>query len=134
MSIRIEVTGNSTEELADKLLALAAVFNPTAQTAAPAEDKPKRAPAKAKPETPKAEEGKTDTPAATEEATGAATTASAAQTAALDFDKDVAPVVIATVQAKGKPFVEGVLQQFGVERASQVPDGQLGEFLALLQA
>lgn len=131
--IKIEVTGNSTEELADKLLALSAVFGgKTVPAAVPSvEEKPKAT----KRTTPaKADEGKaTDTPADTAEATGGATTTSTAS-AALDFDKDVAPVVIKVVGAKGKPFVTEILGQFGAGRASEVPEGQWGELLEALNA
>lgn len=52
---------------------------------------------------------------------------------ALDFDKDVAPAVLNAVHVKGKPWVQEILAQFGVERASQVPDERLGELVAALQ-
>lgn len=51
---------------------------------------------------------------------------------ALDFEKDVAPLVLRAVAAKGKPWVQEVLAQFGVERASQVPDERLPELVAIV--
>lgn len=51
---------------------------------------------------------------------------------ALDFDKDVAPVVLKAVAKLGKPWVQDVLSQFGVERASQVPDAQFGELVSII--
>ena len=52
----------------------------------------------------------------------------------LDFDRDVAPVVIRAVKQRGKEWVQGVLAQFGVERASLVPDEHLRELVALVAA
>jgi hypothetical protein len=54
------------------------------------------------------------------------------QAVVLDFDKDVAPVVLNAVKVKGKPWVQEILSQFGVERASQVPDEQMSELLAAI--
>ena len=50
----------------------------------------------------------------------------------LDFEKDVAPLVLKAVAVKGKPWVQEVLAQFGVERASQVPDDRLPELVAIV--
>jgi hypothetical protein len=52
----------------------------------------------------------------------------------LDFDKDVAPVVLNAVKVHTKEWVQEVLSQFGVARASQVPDEQLPELVAALRA
>lgn len=52
----------------------------------------------------------------------------------LNFDKDVAPVVLAAVRDHGKPWVQEVLSQFGFERASQVPVEQLPELVEVLSA
>lgn len=51
-----------------------------------------------------------------------------------DFDKDVAPVVLNAVKNKGREWVQEILSQFGVERASQVPDEQLGELIDAIKA
>jgi hypothetical protein len=51
----------------------------------------------------------------------------------LDFDKDVTPVVLDAVKTKGKPWVQDILAQFGVERASQVPDERFGELVDMLK-
>ena len=53
---------------------------------------------------------------------------------ALDFDKDVAPVVLGYVKSKGKPWVVAILNQFGVERASELPPEQFGELVDTLHA
>ena len=54
--------------------------------------------------------------------------------APLDFDKDVAPIVLEAVKVRTKAWVQDVLAQFGVERASQVADAQMHELVALLKA
>jgi hypothetical protein len=52
---------------------------------------------------------------------------------ALSFEKDVAPVVLRAVATKGKPFVEGIMTQFGVERASQLPAERWPELITHLE-
>lgn len=71
-----------------------------------------------------------DTPTPSSEATTSAETT----TASLDFDKDVAPVVLNAVKVHTKEWVQEVLSQFGVARASQVPDEQLQELVDALKA
>lgn len=51
----------------------------------------------------------------------------------LDFDKDVRPAVIGCVQKRGKAFVEEILAQFGVVRASELSSEQLPELVGMLQ-
>lgn len=53
---------------------------------------------------------------------------------ALNFDTDVAPVVLRTVAAKGKPFVEAIMTQFGVARASQLDAARWAELIVQLEA
>ena len=60
--------------------------------------------------------------------------AGSASSATLDFDKDVAPVVLGYVKSKGKPWVVAILNQFGVERASELPPEQFGELVDTLHA
>jgi hypothetical protein len=71
-----------------------------------------------------------DTPAPSSEVTNSVETT----TASLDFDKDVAPVVLNAVKVHTKEWVQEVLSQFGFARASQVPDEQLPELVAVLSA
>ncbi len=52
--------------------------------------------------------------------------------AALDFDKDVAPTVLKLVRERGKPWVSAVLEQFGIQRASELPAERWGELLTAL--
>lgn len=157
MTIRIEVTGSSLPEVADKLLALAGQFGATrvyehTEIAAVAEDKPKAASRKTKAKLEQAPEPVTenadapgnavqsaekttdDTAADTPEATTAGTETSVAPADALDFDKDVAPVVIEAVQRTSREAVTGVLGEFGAERASEVAEGLWPELVERLKA
>lgn len=149
MSYKVEITAASLTELAGKVLALAASMQTTAVVdPVMAEVKAATKPRKAKVEitgeevaekpvgehAASVEETTGVTDAAPEEATTAGTETSTAPAAVepLDFDKDVAPVVLKAVQVKGKPWVQEVLAQFGVERASQVASEQLPELVAAL--
>lgn len=150
--IKIEVTGNSIGEVADKLLAIGHSLNnaatDTADNAAREALQAKRDAAKPKKVKEAAEEAPVDpTPApksvpAAEATESQPTTPEPSSTPApapsasepLDFDKDVAPVVLAAVRDHGKPWVQEILSQFGFERASQVPDEQHAELVAVLSA
>ena len=50
-----------------------------------------------------------------------------------DFDKDVAPTVLRLVKERGKPWVLGILNQFGVERASELPADRWAELVQTLE-
>ena len=158
MSYKIEITASTTVELAGKLLALAASMqqpgvNVVAADPVMPEVKDAAKPKKAKAEKPVevAEEpagepataveetasSPNDTATAAPEPTESAETSSNADASSenfvlLDFDKDVAPVVLKAVAKLGKPWVQDVLSQFGVERASQVPDAQFGELVSII--
>jgi len=54
--------------------------------------------------------------------------------AELDFDLDVAPVVLRAVAAKGKPFVQDILSEFGSVRASQLDAALWPELITRLEA
>ena len=154
MSYKIEINADSISELAGKLLALASQMQVT--PADPVMPEVKRATTKKPKEvvTEKAVEvteepvGEPTAPPAIEASpapdttpesdtttsgTGQTAPTSASPSEALDFEKDVTPLVLQAVKAKGKPWVQEVLSQFGVERASQVPDEQLGELVAILK-
>lgn len=164
MSYKIEITAETITELTGKLLALAAATQPDvasgAAIVAPIDTKPKRAgkaqsaapatepeqttakPA-AEPATQSADAGnQTNGPAAetstptsdTPTPSSEATTSAEATTVSLDFDKDVAPVVLNAVKVHTKEWVQELLSQFGVARASQVPDEQLQELVDALKA
>lgn len=52
----------------------------------------------------------------------------------LDFEKDVAPVVIEAVARVGREGVSSTLAEFGAERASEVDPSQYGELVKALEA
>jgi hypothetical protein len=151
MSIEIKVTGNSVPEIADKLQALAAQFGATRvfpasgesepQNAQPEVEKPKvvkKAAKKAEP-VEQAEGNESAAPAAAIESQPTtpelASTPAPAPSASepLDFDKDVAPVVIDTVARVGRERVSSTLAEFGAQRASEVTEDQWPELVAALR-
>lgn len=171
MSIKIEVTGNSLAEVADKLLALAGQFQTTPWVeaapggdAAPAAEKAKPSRKKPNAETKAAMrelqqggqefdsvdalmedlnkdgEGNAASSAETSSQTTKSDTSSpSAETAkspseALDFDKDVAPVVIEAVQRTSREVVSETLSEFGAARASEVDEKLWPEMLERLKA
>ena len=123
--IKIEVTGNSIPEVADKLLSLGAKLryksNIVEMANAAAVDM------RAEYEATKAEVAE----AAPVDPTPARKSAPAASE--LSVETDVTPVVLAVVQTKGKPVVEEILSQFGVARASQLDPARWPELVAALQ-
>jgi len=127
MSIKIEITASSITELADKLLALGSSLSGQvhAPVEVPTEAKPKR---QRKPVDVVAEEAPAEQEAPVQEA------AEPVQEVLpkLDFDKDVAPVVIGAVGKIGKPAVSGILEQFGAGRASEVAEDRWPELLVAL--
>jgi hypothetical protein len=92
-----------------------------------------------------AEKTADDTHAASDEATTVGTTASDAPAAAderkkfdspddqLDYETEVAPLVLKAVDTAGRDKVKSVLDQFGVTRASQIEPSRWPELVALLQ-
>jgi hypothetical protein len=145
--IKIEVTGNSIGEVADKLLAIGGSLRNTAVNAL---DNSAREALQAKRDAAKAEVAEqapadpTPTPNAPPvEETASSTTvdtptpvaaAEASASDTLDFDLDVAPVVLRAVAAKGKPFVQEILSEFGGTRASDLDDARWPELIARLEA
>lgn len=118
--IRLEITADTPADLKAQLAALLGGTAPvavTAEAAAPAAEKPKT--------TRKAAEPKA-------EVEQAPTEEQADTTDKLDFNTDVAPVVVATVEKFGKPVVVEVFAQFGVAKASEVPEAQWGELITAL--
>lgn len=156
MSYRVEVTASTVTELAGKLLALAATMqtvpvDPVMQEVKPKPKKVKEAAEQAPAPEPQTSSSGPSTPventsngpqsdeqeAPAEEAKSsdlASPTPPASASEPLDFDKDVAPVVLKAVKDHGKPWVQEILSQFGFERASQVPDEQHAELVAALSA
>jgi hypothetical protein len=146
--IKIEVTGNSIPEVADKLLSLGNRLRNSAGVWWEATDAPHKLAEKlsAQLKAEVAEAAPVDpipalkTVSVAEAAESLRTTAATSSTRApaasvseLSFETDVTPVVLAVVQAKGKPVVEEILSQFGVARASQLDPARWPELLAALK-
>lgn len=137
MTYRIEIDADTLAELAGKVLALAAQLNsqPGENEAAP---KPKKAKAEKveeagnEPKSAPVAEAIDSQPTTEEPSSTPAPAPSASEP--LDFDKDVAPAVLALVAAKGKPAVQDILSEYGVERASQVDEDLWPELVATLRA
>ena len=121
MAYKVEVTADSLSELAGKVLALAAQFQVT-QAEAPVAKAPAR---KAKAAEPAPEPVAPDPDPEPE--------APAPEAPALDFDKDVAALVLESLAVKGRDVVSGVLSQFGVAKASQLDEKLWPELIAALK-
>lgn len=168
MMIKIEVTGNSIPEVADKLLAIGASLQGIKTTmpvvdaskaaaiaaagdivrevaeAAPVDPTPapKSAPIAEATESQPTTEQPSSTPAASAEeitpkpAETAADTpaAPAEEIATLNFETQVAPVVLLFVQKRSKEETSKILAEFGVERASMLDPALWPELVARLEA
>ena len=144
--IKIEVTGKSIAEVSDKLLAIGASLQRTvshdADNAAREALQAKRDAAKKEvaeaapvdptpaPKSAPAAEAVESPPTTEQPSTTPAPSASASE---LNFDTDVAPIVLQVVKDKGKPAVQAILEQFGVERASQLDPARWPELIAQLK-
>lgn len=122
-------------------VAEAAPENPTpAPKSAPSVETSENQPTTEEPSTtpaPTAEDpassGQTEAPQPTEEKASASSPTEASDTPSeLNFDTDVAPIVLQVVKEKGKPVVQEILEQFGVERASQLDPARWPELVAKL--
>ena len=153
--IKIEVTGNSIPEVADKLLAIGASLRATtavlpianggtgAQTIEEvmgvAEENTPAAPAEEI--TSKPAEIVENTPATpAKEITPAASASEDEELevvdlpiATLDIETDVRPLILSVVEKRGKPVMEELLSRFGVAKASQIEPALLPELVALMQ-
>jgi hypothetical protein len=150
--IKIEVTGASIPEVADKLIAIGrslqqsdgvALFSAphpvNASVSAPEDISPaaleevevevaEEAPA------PLPSSGQTEAPQPTEEKASASSPTEASDAPAeLNFDTDVAPYVLQVVKEKGKPVAQEILSQFGVEKASLLDPSRWPELVSLLK-
>jgi len=153
--IKIEVTGNSIGEVADKLLAIGASLQNTITVYdTPARKTPPKK-AEVMPEV--AEAAPVDPIPAPLDATSAGASASSAAAdthtaapaasvsedeelevvdlpiATLDIEADVRPLILKVVTARGKPVMEELLSRFGVTKASQIEAALLPELVALMQ-
>lgn len=160
--IKIEVTGNSIPEVADKLLAIGNSLRVTtsydADNAAREELQAKRTKTKkvdpVMPEVADMASAPEPAAVASEPASSVSNTATAqpeesakseiskstegsesasASTSELSFDADVAPYVLQVVKEKGKPVAEEILSQFGVAKASLLDPAQWPELVAALK-
>lgn len=159
--IKIEVTGNSIAEVADKLLAIGGslrappatqhidapfklnaimpelidevVFVPDV-VVGPAPEAAGAAPVDPTPSQPTPE---TSAPSSTTSKTSteksSEPTPPASASVELDFDKDVAPHVLMLVKEKGKPAAQEILSQFGVDRASLLDPVRWPELVEMLK-
>ena len=127
MAYKIEVTADSLSELAGKVLALAAQFQVT-QAEAPVAKAPARKAKAAEP----APEPVAPEPDPEPEAVAPEPTPEP-EAPALDFDKDVAALVLETLAVKGRDVVSGILGQFGVAKASQLDEKLWPELIAALK-
>jgi hypothetical protein len=144
--IKIEVTGASIPEVADKLMAIGrSLYNtavndadnaareamqarrnaakPEVAEAAPADPTPAPAP----------QEAISSSQPSTEMEPKKSTAPAAPAVEPLSFEKDVAPVVLRAVATKSKAFVEGVMTEFGVARASQLDAARWAELIERLE-
>ena len=142
--IKIEVTGNSIGEVADKLLAIGGSL----RSAAPADPIKTIVVERVNPVMPEvAEMASVDPTPAPKSASAAETTESPPTTQEpsstpapapsaseeLNFETDVAPYVLQVVKEKGKPVAQEILSQFGVEKASNLDPAQWPELVKTLQ-
>jgi uncharacterized membrane protein len=156
MSYRIEITAATLTELGGKLLALASQFQTTSADPVMPEVR-EGAPPKAKRE-PKAKiveevaetafppfapevavapgephTSETSAPTPDTSSSSASEPTEQPSPSALDFDKDITPLVLRVVQEKSRETVIEILNEFGAARASEVPEAQWPELLNALQ-
>jgi hypothetical protein len=138
--IKIEITGNSIPEVADKLLAIGASLRastavlPIANGGTGAQTiEEVMGVAEAAPVDPTPAPKSAPVAEATESLRTTTETSSTRAPAALDFDTDVAPHVLAVVQKLGKPAAQEILSQFGVEKASLLDPARWPELVTALQ-
>ena len=156
---KIEITAETLAELTGKVTTLAAKLHTGSATERPVEqaqpveaEKPKAKKAAKKVEPEVAEEAPVDPtpeaptgeavrpaepapePAAPEPTPSAPSAEASASEPTLDFEKDVAPVVIEAVARVGREGVSSTLAEFGAERASEVDPSQYGELVKALEA
>ena len=146
--IKIEVTGSSIGEVADKLLAIGSSLRNTAVNAA---DDAAREALQAQRRAEAASSAPVDPTSAAEVTqassapdttpesvsltsdSGPTATETASPSDTLDFDTEVAPFVLQVVKEKGKPVAQDILSQFGVEKASLLDPAQWPELVATLK-
>lgn len=142
---KIEITAETLAELAGKAMSLAAKLNTGTATEAPTQLRITAAGDLVR-EVAEAKTPNAETQAAIEEVEKGETVKSETVEAAiaelnepealaseLDFDTDIAPLVLQVVKDKGKPVAQEILSQFGVEKASNLDPSRWPELVAALQ-
>jgi hypothetical protein len=161
--IKIEVTGNSIPEVADKLLAIGASLRasgtlvevakeapvdptlnrPTSDASVTSPDTSSDTPRSVAPKSAPVAEATDSQPTTTEPSSTPAPAASVSEDeelevvdlpiATLDFETDVRPMVLKVVEKRGKPAMEEILSRFGVAKASMIEPALLPELVAIMQ-
>lgn len=133
--IKIEVTGSSIAEVADKLLALGANLRGSAAMQAISPIMPEVAEMAAAPE-PVVDAGRAEPEPAAETTEGgssapAATVSPSEPVISADALRDL---VLSVVRVKGREAMVAVLDTFGAAKASDVPAARVPELVAALEA
>lgn len=156
--IKIEVTGTSIGEVADKLLAIGTNLRNGSEVWWEKTDAPQKLKTALQAQLDKeleeleaAQEAPVDPTPATEAIqassapdttpesasptsdSGPTATETASPSDELNFDTDVAPWVLRVVKEKGKPVAQDILSQFGVEKASLLDPAQWPELVEQLK-
>jgi hypothetical protein len=135
--IKIEVTGNSLGEVADKMLAIGSSL--LASDHQRIREKGARAEARftkvelAEIDKTIAELKSTPTPAASVSEELEVVDLPVADTPTIDFETDIRALILEVVTKRGKPFMEDILSSFGVVKASHIEPARLPELVALMQ-
>lgn len=128
--LEVKITAASIDELADKMIAMGhrlvgGVAPAVDATEAPAKE-PATEKAATKPVTKAAakpkEEPKTEEPAS-----------EGSEEVFTDYDRDVVPIVLATIKRVGRDAVVGVLDEYGVSKADQIADELWPELVTKLR-
>lgn len=135
MPYSVTIEADSIRELTGKVTDLAFQLNGQYDTGpAPAgEQKPAPKKTETKKVEPKAAEPEAQPEAETETKVVEEKPAADPAPSSEDFAEMVRPVVLKLVEVKGRPAMEEVLAQFGIQRATQVAEGQRSELLAALE-
>lgn len=156
MMIKIEVTGNSIPEVADKLLAIgyslqgikttmpvvdaskaaaiAAAGDIVREVAEAAPVDPTPAPKSAPVAEVSESQPTTEEPSSIPAPAASVSNEPAEEIATLNFETQVAPVVLLFVQKRSKEETSKILAEFGVERASMLDPALWPELVARLEA
>jgi hypothetical protein len=141
--IKIEVTGNSIPEVADKLLAIGASLRASAAVETPRGATKEEASAGNAPQ--KSNTPKSAPPAEVTESPQTTTAPSSTSVPAASVSEELEVVdlpiaapevnlrdlVLSVVEKRGKPVMEEILSRFGVPKASMVGPERLPELIAL---